>query len=298
MSYSRIDRYGDITTSYAHMRGGGPPGGTGGRTWWPDFGPGTHDFSAQRRSHPSDMIFEKVVAPKNWSSKEKAPPATGEALGCHFRNQDPARLAMLEVGTNVDRKLAAHIFTERQCAIRRLENRQLRMDSWAGDVPIRMVNACAPDAGAKPALGGSQSTPSLGISTLAAASASRDVYEKYGFPVGRHQGSIADGKSGGGEKKRRNIPLSMQAMLMSRDMGAGRSASTSRLRQGPRKPSGQWKQCPENSFVFDPRTFLPVPRGGWNNHDMSLTDWPEASNAGNREFSDKDAIGSAQSSTM
>mmetsp|Transcript_9577 Transcript_9577/g.33952 ORF Transcript_9577/g.33952 Transcript_9577/m.33952 type:complete len:298 (+) Transcript_9577:89-982(+) len=297
MSYSRIDRYGDITTSYAHMRGGGPPGGTGGRTWWPDFGPG-NDFSSQRRSHPSDMIFEKVVAPKNWSSKEKAPPASGEALGSHFRNQDPARLAMLEVGTNVDRKLAAHIFTERQSAIRRLENRQLRMDSWAGDAPIRMVNAYAPDAGAKHALGGSQSTPSLGISTLAAASASRDVYEKHGFLVGRHQGSIADGKSGGGEKKRRNNPLSMQSMLMSRDMGAGRSASTSRLRQGPRKPSGQWKQCPENSFVFDPRTFLPVPRGGWNNHDLSLTDWPEASNAGNREFSDKDAIGSAQSSTM
>eukprot|EP00443_Scrippsiella_acuminata_P098851 CAMPEP_0115603746 /NCGR_PEP_ID=MMETSP0272-20121206/16586_1 /TAXON_ID=71861 /ORGANISM="Scrippsiella trochoidea, Strain CCMP3099" /LENGTH=298 /DNA_ID=CAMNT_0003039277 /DNA_START=77 /DNA_END=969 /DNA_ORIENTATION=- len=297
MSYSTLDRFGGISTTYAHGRGGGPPGGSGLRNvWWPDFGPGCQDFSQQRRSHPNEMIFEKVVEPKHWSTAPK-PQAKPEPATTCFRNPAAERVTMLPSGFEADRKIAAHAVTEKQAAIRRLELRQQRMDSWLEKAPIHtsayLAVADKADRAdwpkpprSKGALGNSLSEPALGntgntnISSLSAATVSRDVYQKHGYLVGRSQGSIADGRSGATARK--HTPLSLQKMMLSRSTQDSK-ASTSR-RTGPRKPSGQWKVCPENSFRFDPQSFLPVPRGGWGKHELSLTDWPETVNMGNREF--------------
>lgn len=300
MSYSTVDRYGGISTHYLYTRGGGPPGGTGSRTWWPDFGPGTHDFSAQRRSHPNEAIFESVVQPKHWSKEPKPAPSVEPELS-QFRNPAPARVAMLESGTDVQRKVVAHVVTERQGALRRMELRQRKMDSWLGDSPIRMSNGYLADSKTRRpvalSLSGAQSEPSLGsagnatnMSSLSAATVSRDVYEKHGYLVGRYQGAIADGKSG--LSTRRHNALSMQGMLHgSSGVLQDRKDATHSTRKGPKKPTGQWRTTPESGFVFDPRTFLPVPRGGWDSHELSLTDWPAPSSAGNREFTDKDPFG-------
>lgn len=297
MSYSRMDRFGELTTSYAPTAAG-----SGERTWWPDFGPSTQDFSQQRRSHPSDMIYEKIMEPKSWSTQERPRVPQGPASGAQFRNPAPARQALLETGTSADRKLAAHVTTERQLGLRRLEMRQRRVDSWAGTAPVH-VSPYLPGSGSGTApleplgsLLGSQSEPSLGLSTLAASSVSRDVYERHGYLVGRSQGSIADGRSGGGDTRRRHNPLSLQSMLMPKDSGSLRSSSTTtRVRMGPRKPGGQWRACPESRYIFDPRTFLPVPRGGWDSHELSLAEWPDVAAAGDREFHDKDPVGSLAS---
>jgi len=58
------DRYGDIIISCSTRAG--VPAGTGrvgAGSWWPDFGPTTQDFSYLYKSHPTDTVFENVVAP-------------------------------------------------------------------------------------------------------------------------------------------------------------------------------------------------------------------------------------------
>eukprot|EP00429_Kryptoperidinium_foliaceum_P079615 CAMPEP_0176216880 /NCGR_PEP_ID=MMETSP0121_2-20121125/17411_1 /TAXON_ID=160619 /ORGANISM="Kryptoperidinium foliaceum, Strain CCMP 1326" /LENGTH=319 /DNA_ID=CAMNT_0017556005 /DNA_START=20 /DNA_END=978 /DNA_ORIENTATION=- len=194
MSYSTLDRFGGLSTHYAHARARDvPPTGTGLSTWWPDFGPGCGDFSQQRRSHPNEMIFEKVVEHKRWCAKTKPSPPAGDLVASQYRNPEPAKRATLhEAHPDAERRDTAHGFTERQASLRRLELRQRRVDAWAGEAPIRMGNALARAPG-------SQSSPDLACHSAEGASkVSRAVYEQHGFLIGKSQGSIADGRSGGG----------------------------------------------------------------------------------------------------
>merc|ERR1740117_1370555 len=63
----------------------------------------------------------------------------------------------------------------------------------------------------------------------------------------------------------------------------GNRAATKNSRSSlPKKASGQWNLCPESSFVFDPKTSLPVPRGGWNS--QPATSWTEPPANGRREW--------------
>lgn len=291
MSYCTFDRYDGMRTTYAHARGGGAGAGMGVRTWWPDFGPGSQDFSQQRRSHPSEAIFERNVVPKRWSTQARPEPAPELPLASQFRNPEPARHAMLRVDPQEDqaRKLAAHAVTERQGALRRLELRQKRVDAWLGDAPIRMSSAYLTDHPQQASLAHSSSEPSVGShSAVHAAAVSRQVYEKHGLLVGKSQGGIAGGRTGE-EAARRHNPLSYHAMMFSGDLQDGKNA---RMRQRSLKASKQWRTCPESRFVFDPRTFLPVPRGGWDSHPLALAQWPEPPPAGSREFiSGQNALG-------
>lgn len=260
MSYSTFDKPNDMSTTYAHTRGGGLGG------------------SMRLRNHPADCIFERMFPPK----ANPSGPLT-EPLARQLRNPQPA------VNFNfVDRKLAAHAVTERQASLRRLDLRQKRVDSWLGDAPIRMSSAYLTDNDNQKSLMRSASEPSVDdvtLSSLHASSVSRDVYQKHGYLVGRSQGSIADGRTG--EAPRRHNPLSFHAMRFSGDLQESRSGSR---RKGPLKPSKQWRTTPESGFVFDPRTFLPVPRGGWDSHPLALNDWPDAAPAGSRHFAAPDPL--------
>jgi len=275
MSYSTLDRNGGIHTTYAHARGGGQ-GGCTGQTWWPDFGPGSRDFSAQQRSHPSEVIFERIVKPAKWSTREKAA-TSAPPMAQQFRNPQPARDALLnKTEPCVETKLAAHAVTERQAALRRLEVRQRRMDAWLADAPIHSREASLYDSS-----GRSRSEPSLKeLSSSQASQVSRDVYERHGYLVGRSKGSIADGSSGA--RPRRHNPLSYSAMMFSGNL-LGDSSGRSKRSYRPRKPSKQWRTSLESSFVFDPQTSLPVPRGGWNSQRPSR--WPEPASHGGRDVS-------------
>mmetsp|Transcript_81076 Transcript_81076/g.224337 ORF Transcript_81076/g.224337 Transcript_81076/m.224337 type:complete len:307 (-) Transcript_81076:159-1079(-) len=273
MSYSTLDSHGGISTTYAHARGGVHTQGPG-RTWWPDFGPGTRDFSAQERSHPSEAIFEKIVKPGKWSTREKSIP-NPEPVAARFRSPQPARDAMQDQAPSIERKLAAHAVTERQAALRRMEMRQRRVDSWLEDAPVRMNASTLSEVSWH-----SSSEPSLReLSTSQASQVSRDVYQRHGYLVGRSKGSIADGVSGA--RPRRHNPLSYSAMMFSGDLYGSPSHKTGKMFR-PRKPTQQWRMRPESRFVFDPRSCLPVPRGGWNS--LPPTKWPEVEAAGNREF--------------
>eukprot|EP00928_Gymnodinium_smaydae_P001436 TRINITY_DN10530_c0_g1_i2.p1 TRINITY_DN10530_c0_g1~~TRINITY_DN10530_c0_g1_i2.p1 ORF type:complete len:311 (-),score=55.36 TRINITY_DN10530_c0_g1_i2:283-1215(-) len=271
MSYSVQDRYGGLCTTYNNSLG---PSGTG-RTWWPDYGPTTQAFSFQEKQHPTETIFEKVVKPFTRQGASASAPELSP-LRPQFRHPQPAREAIHQGEPDGAAKLAAHAVTSRQASLRRMEVRQRRIDKWIGDPPNRV--------GARDALSVSEGRPSamfgssLSNSQLSSAQASqvsREVYERHGFLVGRSKGSIADG--GRGARPRKANTLSFHAMLM-----AGGSGNSRPSRPSSKKPSGQWRICPESSFVFDPRSFLPVPRGGW---DAQLPlEWPEAKGNTQREF--------------
>lgn len=278
MSYSTLDRYGGIKTVYASARERGPSGSTG-PTWWPDFGPSTHDFSSQPRSHPSEHIFDHVMQPKKWSTAPKSAPNLGPPVATQMRDPDPARNALFnKTVPSVDVKLAAHAVTERQASLRRLEMRQRAVDSWVQDAPVRMTMASLSDASRR-----SRSESALqdvSMSSSAASQVSRDVYEKHGYLVGRSKGNIADGMSGGSQ--RRHNPLSYNSMMFTGSL-LGDPNGRAKTRSGPKKASGQWKTCPDSSYVLDPRTCLPVPRGGWASQPPDK--WPEPPSNGSREFS-------------
>lgn len=143
--------------------------------------------------------------------------------------------------------------------MRRLETRQQRVDKWLGDppnaAPIRMMDPLASS-------GHSRSEPSLSsLSATAAAQASREVYEQHGFLVGRSKGTTADGYTGA--RPRRHDKLSFNSMLFNKQVVGSKK---------PRKESKQWRLIPENSFVWDPRRSLPVPRGGWDSQPPA--EWP------------------------
>jgi len=253
MSYSTMDRYGDLKTTFVHHRGGAPPDANCIRTWWPDFGPGSQDFSQQRRSHPSEGIFESVVEPKRWSHEGRPASMSQPALAEQFRNPAPARHAMLhKTEPEVEQKLAVHSTNQRQEASRRLHRRSRKMAERA-EAPVRMVSAYAADDQATARRGGRQpprslSAPAAQQAMAATAPATREAYERQGWLVGRSQGSIADGRSG--EAPRRHHPLSYHAMRFSGD------AQDKRRSPGKpfRKSTGQlrcttapsaWNFCPD-----------------------------------------------------
>eukprot|EP00930_Biecheleria_cincta_P060102 TRINITY_DN45790_c0_g1_i1.p1 TRINITY_DN45790_c0_g1~~TRINITY_DN45790_c0_g1_i1.p1 ORF type:complete len:283 (+),score=39.01 TRINITY_DN45790_c0_g1_i1:72-920(+) len=266
MSYTTLSRHLEPTNSYAYPKGGGPPGGTGmSGVWWPVYGPGTRDFSAQDKSHPAETIFDKVIAPGKWSATKVRVPPKELIQAAQLRHPAPAREAVLreKEHPDIDVKLRAHEFTERQAALRRAEMRQRRIDAWAGEAPIRMTASTLSQITRR-------SMSETSLSALDCSQASRTVYEKNGFLVGRTK-----------EKPRGSRPLSYHSMVFAGDMMKS-PKSTSRVGRKPRKYDMQWRTLPENKFVFDPKSFLPVPRGGWGSQ---LSDeWPDADPVGRREF--------------
>lgn len=273
MSYCTLDRYGGMITHYASMKSA-EPAGTG-KVWWPDYGPSQRDHSYQEKYMPANHIFDKVVKPHT-TGRDRAPPQP-ERQPLQFRNPAPARQAMLmqDQPTN-EARLAAKEKTNKQGAMRMMEMRQRQVDSWSEDVPIRMAAAKNPKGRALPRTG---SEPAL--SSMACVQVTRETFEKLGFTVGRSKGSTADGFGGAEGSKRRHNPLGMHSLLFSGNVvEKPRASSHSSL---PRKPTKQWRSLPESGFVFDPRTSLPVPRGGWNTQPPSS--WPEPSVMGGREWS-------------
>lgn len=262
MSYSITDRYGGIVSSYHPA-----PGVTacGQKTWWPDFGPGVRDFSAQERSHPTDSIFRTQVECR------RRPAA--QTLASQFRHPAPAREALLITAQpSVETKLAAHEFTEKQSALRRLEVQQKRIDKWIQEPPIRRIQS-------EP---GSLMDASRNTSASSSAlEANRSVYEKHGYLVGRHTGSVADGLGGLSGKRRANS-MSFSAMLFKGEL-------VEEVRKPRRKkPSKQWHVTPASRYVFDPTTFLPVPRGGWD--AQVPTEWPALRTTGSRGLRAPEAL--------
>lgn len=284
MSYVTQDRHGATTTHYASIKNTESVGT--GKTWWPDFGPSIRDHSYQDGYMVHHHIFESQVKPHT-TGRDRAPPPP-ERQPAQFRNPAPARRAMLmnDQPTN-ERRLAAKQVTDRQSALRMLEVRQRQVDSWLEDAPVRMKavgssskakSAASLRSSSEPALGTSENS----LSSEAAAQVSRQVYEKLGYLVGRHKGGIADGLGGADQTKRRHNPLSMNSLLFSGSVLNGGSSNPKKTTLA-KKQSKQWRMCPESSFVFDPRTSLPVPRGGWNSQPPSS--WPEVPAAGGREWS-------------
>lgn len=180
-----------------------------------------------------------------------------------------------------ERRLAAKEVGEKKGALRMMEVRQRQIDSWLEPVPMRMAAASSKGRAIR-----SRSEPSLSnvndLSSDAAAQVSREVYEKLGFLVGRSKGTIGL-DTGAPSAARRHNSLSLNALMFSGKVVDGSRASQSTSRSSlPRKPTKQWQLCPESTFVFDPKTSLPVPRGGWNSQPSST--WPEVPAAGRREW--------------
>lgn len=263
MSYSFQDRHGGIMTGYHPA-----PGVTaaGQRTWWPDYGPGVRDFSHQVRTHPTESIFKSQVEPR----KRPTPPMMASQL----RHPAPAQEALFSNSEpSVEVKQAAHAFTERQAALRRLEVRQKQVDRFIQEPPMRRIQS-------EPGSLRDISTASCSTSAL---EANRSVYERHGYLVGRHTGSVADGH-GGALGKRRSNTLALSAMLFKGDI-VGEPRKRDRR---PKKPSKQWHVTPESRFVFDPTTFLPVPRGGWDAQHPK--EWPEVRPSGLRNVRAPEAL--------
>lgn len=278
MSYVTQDRHGACTIKYATIKSKEVVGT--GKTWWPDYGPSLRDHSFLEKFAPHHHIFEKVVKPHT-VGKTPNPPRL-EREPAQFRHPAPGREAMLlKDQPTHERRLAAKEVTDRQSAIRMMEVRQKKIDSWLEDAPIRMA---ATGSSKAKALRGSQSAPALPSKpSEASAQHSREVYEKLGFLVGRSKAATTGGFSGVTNATRRHNPLSLNALMFSGNVVDSSRASRSLSRTSlPKKPSGQWKVFPESGFVFDPKTSLPVPRGGWNSQPQ--TSWPEVPPTGNREW--------------
>jgi hypothetical protein len=285
------DRHGGCKNFYAH-RSGNPSAALQANTWWPDFAPGK-DHSYLLKSHPAETMFDKGFAHYKWDATDMKPglkeapvPEHKQPMPKQFRHPAPGNEAMLQRATpTMEAKLQAHATTQKQASLLRAEMRQRQVDSWANPSPIRMAASSSVTEGGKdlsmyagsgilcrpPSL--SRSEPILQLSPEKAASVSRSVYEQHGYLVGRSKGQTADGKTG--LRPRKHTPLSAHKLKFGGDGTAGKPRSS--------KPGGQWKSLPESGFVFDPKSFLPVPRGGRN---KELPDrWPEPPNDGRRCFS-------------
>ncbi|CAE7224894.1 unnamed protein product, partial [Symbiodinium sp. CCMP2592] len=94
---------------------------------------------------------------------------------------------------------------------------------------------------------------------------SREVYRRNGFLVGRTQAPI------------RSKSLSLQSILFAGEVM--KAPPITAMRKKPRQYEMAWKTLPERRFVFDPKSSLPVPRGGWDMHDPS---WPDIFPTGRR----------------
>jgi len=234
MSYSTLSRHGDVSTSYAHARGGDPSAGVG-NTWWPDFGP-TRDFSVQERSHPCDSLFEHVKRAKR-SSSEPVLTAPEAIQHRQFRNPQPSREALLSPTSTAEVQLAAHTTTERQGALRRAELKTRRMEAWTLPAPIHLNHS---------------------HSSIAASKEGKTTYEKHGYLCCRRPSSGNAGPPPAINTSNLNRSLSFSAMF-------GGDLLQVQTRQSSRtlchkRPSKQWRELPETKFLLDPRSCLPVSR--------------------------------------
>eukprot|EP00929_Paragymnodinium_shiwhaense_P115376 TRINITY_DN84202_c0_g1_i1.p1 TRINITY_DN84202_c0_g1~~TRINITY_DN84202_c0_g1_i1.p1 ORF type:complete len:306 (+),score=52.77 TRINITY_DN84202_c0_g1_i1:67-984(+) len=263
MSYTITDRYGGLRSTY------NPPTGTIGLgskgVWWPDYGPSTRDFSYTYGAHPTESIFNRVVQPYTDSLKKSSAnpanlePGSRDAPAYkQFRQPQPARNAMLlKSEPTAEDKLAAHEIVQRKGALQRISMAQKRIDAWLGDPPIR-------NGMKQQMLANSKSRSLSSLDTDKAADISRQVYEKHGYLVGRSKPTIADGRHKQKSSSSSSLPLSKSTMLFGKDADFRKRKKL--------EPDKRWRVVPESQYVFDPRTFLPVPRGGWN--AQPPTQWP------------------------
>ncbi|CAE7726483.1 unnamed protein product [Symbiodinium necroappetens] len=93
----------------------------------------------------------------------------------------------------------------------------------------------------------------------------RELRHRNGFLVGRTQAPL------------RSKSLSLQSILFAGEVM--KAPPMTAMRKKPRQYEMAWKTLPERRFVFDPKSFLPVPRGGWDMHDPS---WPDIFPTGRR----------------
>lgn len=65
VAYHTIHKYGDIahTSTYMGRHVPSSQNAVGCGTWWPDYGPTTHEFGYLYRSHPTETVFDNVVKP-------------------------------------------------------------------------------------------------------------------------------------------------------------------------------------------------------------------------------------------
>lgn len=246
--------------------------------WWTKFGAATMDFSAQEKTHPSDTIFKNVVERKTWDPAAMSRvPAARLKPAAQMRHPAPSKEAMAppKGPPDLEKKHWAHEVTERQGALRRAEMRQRRMDSWVTEAPIRQLPSTSKltEMWADASIGPSPTSPKLSettrhamqLSALNCAQVSREVYRRNGYVLSRTPAPL------------RSKSLSLQSVLFAREV-----VKTSPEKfQRPRKYEMAWKTIPDRRFVFDPKTFLPVPRGGWDMNDPS---WPDVVPAGMRQF--------------
>jgi len=253
MSYSTLNRHGDLSTSYAHARGGVPSIGVG-DTWWPDFGP-TRDFSVQERSHPCDSLFEHVKRAKRSSSESVL---TGSEAVHHrrFRNPQPSRAALLNPTPAAEVQLAAHTTTERQASLRRAEEDSRRMEACTLPAPIHL---------ARLAEGLSHKHSSIAAATEGVA-----TYQKHGYLFCRKpsSGNIGQNPPPTLSTSTSKRSLSSSAMFCG-DLFHSPTGQSSR-KLGPKRPSKQWRELPERNFLLDPRNCLPVSRDGHCNRSPML----------------------------
>jgi len=214
------------------------------------------DFSHQEKMHPSDTIFKNLVADKRWDPEAMSrPPPLPEPRAPQHRHPAPAKeaLAPAKAAVDLERKFWAHEVTLRQSALRIAEKRQRRIDSWTGEAPIRL----APEA--------RREWSETSLSAASCSQVSREVYRRNGFLVGRTQAPM------------RSKSLSLQSILFAGEVM--KTPPVDSLRKKPRQYEMGWRTMPERRFIFDAKSFLPVPRGGWDMNDPS---WPDIIPAGRR----------------
>eukprot|EP00435_Cladocopium_sp_Y103_P044945 s1385_g12.t2 len=87
MSYTTMDRYGDVKHIYAPQKANQYVKGI----WWPDYGPMTIDFCDQNKMHPTNTIFENQIAKKTPARRDLVANPMGPATQTmpQFRRQPP-----------------------------------------------------------------------------------------------------------------------------------------------------------------------------------------------------------------
>mmetsp|Transcript_4335 Transcript_4335/g.10645 ORF Transcript_4335/g.10645 Transcript_4335/m.10645 type:complete len:347 (+) Transcript_4335:47-1087(+) len=260
MAYCAYDRHGGLTIKYSNVK---TSEYVGAGTYWPDYGPTTRESSGGGRNRPTEHIYERLVKPK--ASGKQVHELTVPQQ--QFRHPSPSREAVLrEVEHTPEAKARARGLTEKQIVLRRLEMRQQKIDSWLEEgsnrPPIRALRLSDTVTG----MTGSASDTSL--SSSQASVVSRDVYARHGYLVGKSKGNIADGF--GGLRPRKANSLSFQAMLFGKEVV--NPTTSSRHSITTRKPGKQWRVFPENHYVFDAASSLPVLRGGDRNRGRG---WPD-----------------------
>lgn len=260
MSYSTQNAHGDYNTVY-HRR----QAPNSSPTWWPDFGPGSADFSFQREASATQSIYENHTVHHtnnsvDWRKSLELPPTK------QFRHPNPSSEALLGGRHSEVAFLNAALArgqTARQVSLNRLEARAKQVDKWVGDAPILQQNrlqessvssSSSSVSRAQLSREGTASLPNL--NSLQCARASRGVYARHGFVGGPPQFRKS-------ASSRSHQPLSFNKMLFTGELFARRTPAQRALETRSLQPiSRDWRICPESSYLLEQTSGLPVPRQG------------------------------------